>query len=279
MTVGDLAVIAVFDGVQSEDPTQFYRVTHGEPEQRGFRREDWTPFADLLGSDGRLDHAYGGFLVATGDHVVLIDTGVGPGQIGPFGPANRVIRGGAMMGSLAGLGVDPAEITDVVLTHLHPDHYGWAVADDARCFPNAVFRCHARDWDHFVTSAGDRLSGMSAALPALAGRLETWDRDGPLLPGIDTRLAAGHTPGSTILVLSSGTARALLIGDVVHCPVELLDDEWASLGDVDPQLARQTKVALARELEDGEVPAAGGHFSGLRFGRLLSGKGRRQWVV
>jgi glyoxylase-like metal-dependent hydrolase (beta-lactamase superfamily II) len=279
MTVGDLVVVPVFDGVSSEDPTEFYRVTHGEPEQKGFRREDWTPYADLLGAGGQLDHAYGGFLVRTADRLVLIDTGVGPGQIGPFGPTKRVIRGGSMMQSLAQLGVDPGTITDIILTHLHPDHYGWASTDDARTFPNAVFRCHALDWDYFVTRPGARLSGFSATLPALAGRLSTWDRDGPLLPGIDARLAPGHTPGSTILVLSSGTARALLVGDVVHCPVELVDDEWASLGDVDPALARRTKVALARELEDGDVPAAGGHFPGLRFGRLLRGEGRRQWVV
>ncbi len=49
--------------------------------------------------------------------------------------------------------------------------------------------------------------------------------------------APGHTPGSTIMVLSSGTARALLLGDVVHCPIELINDEWARLGDVDPELA------------------------------------------
>jgi glyoxylase-like metal-dependent hydrolase (beta-lactamase superfamily II) len=279
MTVGDLVVIPVFDGVTSEDPTDFYRVTHGEADQKGFRREEWTPFSDMLNSDGLLDHAYGGYIVRTADHVVLIDTGVGPGQIGPFGPSQRVIRGGALLESLAGLGIHRAEITDVVFTHLHPDHFGWAVEEEGALFPNAVFRCHALDWDHFVVRPGSSLSGFAATLPPLAGRLETWDHDGPILPGIDARLAPGHTPGSAILVLSSGTARALLLGDVVHCPVELLDDEWASLGDLDKALARRTKVALARELEESGVPAAGGHFPGLRFGRLLPGEGRRQWVV
>jgi glyoxylase-like metal-dependent hydrolase (beta-lactamase superfamily II) len=279
MTVGELVVVPVFDGVSAEDPTEFYLLAHSDLTQKGFRSEDWAPYSDLLSPAGLLDHAYGGYVVRTGDHLVLIDAGVGPGQIGPFGPSNRVIRGGALIDSLAGLGIDPAEVTDVVLTHLHPDHFGWAVEDEGKLFPNATFRCHALDWDHFVVAPGPALSGFSATLPVLAGRLETWDSDGPILPGIDARLAPGHTPGSTILVLSSGTSRALLLGDVVHCPFELLDDEWASLGDFDPALARRTKVALARELEDSQVPAAGGHFPGLRFGRLLEGQGRRQWVV
>jgi glyoxylase-like metal-dependent hydrolase (beta-lactamase superfamily II) len=148
-----------------------------------------------------------------------------------------------------------------------------------RLFPNARFRCHAADWDHFVGQPGDAVSGFSAKLLALRDRLETWDADGTLLPGIDTHHAPGHTPGSTVLVLSSGSARAVLLGGAVHCPVELVDTEWASLGDVDPALALRTREALAREFEGSGVPLAGAHFPGMRFGRLLPGEGRRQWVV
>ncbi|HEV8298018.1 MAG TPA: MBL fold metallo-hydrolase [Acidimicrobiales bacterium] len=277
--IGSLEVVPVFDGTTSEDPTAFYRVSHGEAAQRGFEADDWVPFRDLLDDDGLLQHAYGGFLVRTGDRVVLIDTGVGPDQIGPYGPAQRVIRGGQLLAHLAQLGVSPAEITDVVLTHLHPDHFGWATANGCTTFPNATVRCHALDWDHYVTKPGEAIAGFAAQLPGLAPHLETWDHDGPLLPGIDTQHAPGHTPGSTILVLSSGVERGLLLGDVVHCPVELVADEWASLGDVDRELARRTKLALVQELERDGTPAAGAHFPGLRFGRLLAGVGRRQWVV
>ena len=68
----------------------------------------------------------------------------------------------------------------------------------------------------------------------------------------------------------------MLLGDVVHCPVELLDDEWAGMSDVDPELALRTRVALARELEGTDVPVAAAHFPGLQFGRLLLGEGKRQ---
>ena len=230
--IGDLTVVPVFDGYSREDPTQFYVVRAGEAPQKGDRREDWAPHRQFLGDDGLLEHGVGGFLIRTGEHLVLIDAGVGPNQIGPFGPHNRVIAGGELPARLRQLGVDPADITDVVLTHLHPDHFGWATADDATLFPNATFRCHAFDWDHFVTKPGAGITGMAASLVALTERLEVWDHDGPILPGIDARLAPGHTPGSAIMILSSGTARGVLLGDVVHCPIELVDDEWASLGDV-----------------------------------------------
>jgi glyoxylase-like metal-dependent hydrolase (beta-lactamase superfamily II) len=277
--IGDLDVFPVFDGYSREDPTHFYVVHEDAAPQKGYRRDDWLDYGQFLDADGLLEHGLGGFLVRSGGHTVLIDAGVGPEQIGPYGPHDRVIAGGELPSRLHDLGVDPAEITDVVLTHLHPDHYGWATADGATLFPNATFRCHAADWDHFVGEPGDALSGFAAKLVALRERLETWDADGPLLPGIDTHHAPGHTPGSTVLVLSSGSARAVLLGDAVHCPVELVDAEWASLGDVDPALARRTREALAREFEDTGVPLAGAHFPGMRFGRLLLGEGRRLWAV
>lgn len=277
--IGELEVVPVFDGYSREDPTHFYVTHENAAAERGHRREDWAEFASFLDPDGMIEHGLGGFLIRTGDHLVLIDTGVGPNQIGPYGPYDRVIRGGELPARLRELDVDPADITDVVLTHLHPDHYGWATSGGAALFPNATFRCHTLDWEHFVVAPGDAISAFSAELLALTERLECWDHDGPLVPGIDARHAPGHTPGSTVLVLSSGDERGVLLGDVVHCPVELVEAEWASLGDVDPQLARRTKDALAREFEASGVPVAGAHFPGMRFGRLLAGAGRRQWVV
>src|SRR5438105_3786612 len=125
----------------------------------------------------------------------------------------------------------------------------------ARAVPSETYRCDAADWAHFIPTD----ERATRKLAPIESRLETWDGNGPLLPGLDVRRAPGHTPGSTILVVSSGGARAMLLGDVVHCPVELLDDEWATIGDVDPAMARRTRVALARELEADDVPVAAAH--------------------
>ena len=115
-------------------------------------------------------------------------------------------------------------------------------------------------------------------LTPIADRLEPFDDGATLAPGVDARLAAGHTPGSTVVVVSSGTARAMLLGDVVHCSFELTEGDWEALFDVDPELAKRTREALARELEGTDVPVAAAHFPGLRFGRLLPAEGGRSWV-
>ena len=268
MQVGDIEIQPVLDGVFRMPATEMYRMGGVEPRGRGGDEADWSPHASFLADDGSLELALGGFLVRSGDRVVIVDTGLGDLRREPF-------IGGQLLASLATYGVSPVDITDVVLTHLHFDHVGWTTHHGDVVFPRATYRCDRRDWEHFVGPD----PGATRKLTPIEGRLEPWDGSGPLLPGVDTMAAPGHTPGSTIIVLSSGDERALLLGDVVHCPVELLDDDWAGMGDVDPELAVRTRVALARELEGRDMPVAASHFPGLQFGRLLAAEGRRTWVV
>jgi glyoxylase-like metal-dependent hydrolase (beta-lactamase superfamily II) len=261
MNVGEYRIDPVLDGTGAFEPTKAFR---------GTTDEQWAPHRDLLDGDGRLVFAMGGFLVRGGGRTTLVDAGLGPRSF-------LGIDGGRLIESLAALGVAPAEVTDVVFTHLHFDHIGWAADGDGRAtFAKATYRCHPADWAHFTV---DHPGAETELLAPLADRFETWGADGTLLPGLDTLSAPGHTPGSTIMVISSGTERAMLLGDVVHCPVELVDDEWAGMWDVDPDLARRTRIALARELEGSDVPVAAAHFPGLEFGRLLPGKGVRRWVL
>ena len=64
-----------------------------------------------------------------------------------------------------------------------------------------------------------------------------------------------------------GTSSVLiLLGDVVHCPAELLEDDWEMISDVDRALAQRTRVALAREFEGTDIPMAATHFPGCASG-------------
>ena len=268
MRVGAVSIEGVSDGSLQAPPTLMFNKSD----------QDWQQHTQFLDADGMLPIEMGGFLIRSGERLALVDTG-----IGPYASAGRT---GMFMESLAAVGVRPSEVTDVVLTHLHFDHLGWATDGERRLFANATYRCHEADWEFFMGSTpfddslavslmGGRTS--SELLPPVAARLETWSGDGTILPGVDVRSAPGHTPGSTVIVISSGTERAMLLGDVVHCPAELLSDDWEMVGDVDKKLAQRSREALARELEGSDVPAAATHFPGLRFGRLLAAEGRRQW--
>jgi glyoxylase-like metal-dependent hydrolase (beta-lactamase superfamily II) len=262
LDVGALRIHPVIDGSATLPAAEALIYTGG-------REDPWAPHAEFLNPDGTLELALGGFLVRSGTRTVLIDTGVGRID-------NGVFRGGAFLTSLAALGVTPEDVTDVVFTHLHFDHVGWATSQGAVVFTNAAYRCHAADWHHFVDGPSPE-PGSVKKLSPLRDRLVPYDDDRPLLPGIDVRHAPGHTPGSTVVVISDAGERALLLGDAVHCPIELLEPDWEFVMDVDRALAARTREALARELEGSTVPAAGAHFPGMQFGRLLAGEGRRLW--
>ena len=51
------------------------------------------------------------------------------------------------------------------------------------------------------------------------------------------------------------------------------------MGDVDPDLAKRTRVALAKELEGTDTPVAATHFPGMQFRPPARGSGKRSWVI
>jgi glyoxylase-like metal-dependent hydrolase (beta-lactamase superfamily II) len=202
------------------------------------------------------------------------------------GFADTYAEQGALPDSLASLGVRPEDVTDVIATHLHYDHIGWTSIDGEPFFPNATIRCASADLDHFMADPPEEFftswvfQAMTASerLTPVLDRIETWDGDGNLFPGLDVRLAPGHTPGSSVVVLSDGGAKAMLLGDMIHCPLELMDDDFNMLVDYDQEAAIRVREAYARELEGGEVLASASHFPGLEFGRLLPAEGVRRWI-
>jgi glyoxylase-like metal-dependent hydrolase (beta-lactamase superfamily II) len=311
--VGTIDVLPVLDGMLVADSV----ATKPWPDESSWI---WQDQGAPCRQDGRRELSVGGFLVRTGDRVVLVDAGAGPSTGGRYAPPvidaddpedelaaylrdqglsdDQIRRRAATYGrvqldrgelpsSLRRLGVRPEDVTDLVFTHLHFDHIGWASARGAAFFPNATLRCASADLDYFLASSHeDWLAAkvfkslvVSERFAPVLDRVETWSTDGPLLPGVDVRLAPGHTPGSSVVVLSSGSARAMLLGDIVHCTLELMDDDFNLLVDHDQALADQVRTAYARELEGADIPVAAAHFPGLRFGRLLPGTaGIRRFV-
>jgi glyoxylase-like metal-dependent hydrolase (beta-lactamase superfamily II) len=260
-TVGRLTIDPVYDGTLFGEPASLIA---------GANPVDWQRHRDLLTSNGQVEIAVGGLLVR-GYHsrIVLVDTGYGADHP----------ECGRLTTSLSALGVDAGAVTDVVLTHLHKDHIGGVTEAGRATFPNATYRCHVADWEYF---AGPDVPEVVAPgrdkLAALLGHLEVWHSDCTILPGLDVVEAPGHTPGSSIVVLSASGRRVMILGDVVHCPVQLLEPDWSTFFDVAPEQASMTRRNIIRELEEGGAEVAGGHFPGLRFGRILQGEGKKQFV-
>ena len=269
MQIGSIEVSQVIDATGTVDPLALWGSAVGRGSgAKGAAEADWALHPSLRRDDGLMEMPVGSFLVRSGARLILIDLGYGPEPPG-------ALCGGLLLENLASKGVRPDDITDVVFSHLHPDHVGWASVAGVTTFPRATHYCHDDDWDHFVTGAA--VPEVAGVVSPLTNRLEMWRGTHRVAPGVDLVAAPGHTPGNAYVIISSGPDRAFLLGDIVHCPVELVDDDWAGLGDVDPVLAKEVRHALARELEGTAVQVAGAHFPGMHFGRLLAGTGSRSW--
>jgi hypothetical protein len=101
----------------------------------------------------------------------------------------------------------------VVLTQFHRDHIGWTTRRGIVIFTRATYRCHERGWAYFVGPDPK----ITRKLGPIADRLETWSDDENLFVGVDALGTPGHTPGSTVIVVSSGTERGPSVGR--HAPL------------------------------------------------------------
>ena len=232
----------------------------------------------MIDAEGRCQLPIGCFVVHTGDQTVLIDAGLGPieDHWEPDRGGALDLIGGDLPASLAAVGVTPANIDIVLLSHLHIDHCGWIWQEGKPFFPNATVKFGRSDWDTFVYHGN---SGPAEGLRELAalGKVEMIEADGSVAHGITSLHTPGHTPGHQVYVLSSGTQRALILGDALACPIQLEAPEIEAISDVDRALGIRTRERILQEI-GGEDLVSGPHFPGLKFGRVMLGEGRGPWV-
>lgn len=245
MQVGTVSILPIFDGVG--------RVVAEETIRRQGVRNSWAEHQDLLLPGGILEYPMGGFLVLDGDRRILVDAGNGHVKSSDEDT-------GEFLQSLLDRGYSPADITDVFFTHLHSDHTGWAVQNGKPVFPNATHYVHEADWNYF--------GGPYSNLAPITAQLKLFNTDIRLSPSITTRHTPGHTPGSTVFVVTSGGEQALIIGDVAHTPAQFSNPDWYTVWDSDRAEAAKVRNAIADEAAttgDLIIPA---HFPKMNGGHI-----------
>ncbi len=168
------------------------------------------------GESGRL--AVPCYLIHHGPDWLLWDTGLGdrlatlPNGEMKFGLRFTVRR--TLAAQLAQLGLKPADIRYVALSHLHADHAG-----NVGLFPKATFLVAAAElaWAR-ATPAPISVDANYVNLLAQA-QVDADDKDRDVFGDGSVRLlqAPGHTPGHRVLLVRLAKAGALLItGDLYH---------------------------------------------------------------
>jgi glyoxylase-like metal-dependent hydrolase (beta-lactamase superfamily II) len=203
----------------------------------------------LPDDQNRVELALNCLLLRDGERTVLIDNGMGDG----WSEKELAIYGlerpeGDLLANLGRLGLDPSEITDVVLTHLHFDHAGGTVrgeGEEARLvFPNA---------QHWLQSANLRWAQNPTERDRVSYRAQKWelllqdpDRlrlvEGAteILPHLRAIPVNGHTPGQQLLLAGEDDDQLLFAGDLVPYASQLRVS-WVMAYDLNPLLTLQEK--------------------------------------
>ncbi|MCS4504936.1 MBL fold metallo-hydrolase [Arhodomonas aquaeolei] len=221
-----------------------------------------------------------GYLINTGDELVLVDTGAGS----LFGPTL-----GNLVDSLETAGYRPAQVDEVYLTHMHPDHLGGLTRDGERVFPNAVVRADRDDSAYWLDPANmekapegqkGMFKGAMASLKPYreAGAFEPFDDGTELAPGIHAQPAPGHTPGHTTYRLESDGEAMVLWGDLMHAAAVQFDHPEVAIDfDSDPEQAIASREAAYEKAAETGVLVAGAHLPFPGIGHIRADGQGYEW--
>ncbi len=290
--LGDVTVTRVkeYYGPVGMTPGQFFPTV---PESAWREDTAWHAPHFLDPHTGIVNSAVQSWLLRSEGKTILVDTGVGNHKERPYSPVWSHLRTG-FLADLARAGVAPEDVDIVINTHLHVDHVGWNTRLEGRSwvptFPNATYLLPKDDYDFWNPANGhEPLLGRgnqnvfedSVAPVQEAGQVQLWEGSHRIDARLRLDAAPGHTPGSSVLTLVSGTDRAVFVGDLLHSPVQLVAPDHNSCFCEDPVRARITRRRVLGWAADHNalvVPAHLGGHGAAEVARSGSGFAVKGWA-
>jgi glyoxylase-like metal-dependent hydrolase (beta-lactamase superfamily II) len=272
--LGQFEITALFDGAIELD-TQLLKNASATDLQRLLSR--------MFVGNPKMQTAVNAYLVNTGSHLVLVDTGAAK----LFGPAL-----GYVLQNMKAAGYEPAQVDTVVITHLHGDHMGGLNdAGGQPLFAKARILVSQADSDFWLSqkvAAGApakvqpffKMARDSAAPYLASGQWKTFTDGSVLAPGIQAVRANGHTPGHTAYAIESEGQKLLIWGDLVHAHAVQFAKPGVSIEfDIDQKQAIATRRSIMKAMADSKSLVAGMHLPFPGIGHVREdGKGRYSWV-
>ena len=155
---------------------------------------------------------------------MLVDTGIGA----KFSSKYQEIYGIEqteinLVRSLKRRGIQPEEITDMILTHLHFDHAGGVTYTDLTgglhlTFPNATHYLQKENWEWAIhPNDREKKSYLPENIFPIKemGNLVFVEGEAELYEGISVLVSNGHTRGQQLVKVSDGENTLLYCGDLI----------------------------------------------------------------
>lgn len=200
---------------------------------QGRRSQQFYNYARYGEPDGDIELSCSLWVLRSATQTIVVDTG--------FDPAVAHRRGHAPLFSpvdaLRRCGIDPREVSDVILTHLHYDHVG-----NVEAFSNAALVVPRRELEFWTSPLASRLQfGWTVEPQEIAtiakahreGRVRLTGNTEPLFDGITSHCVGGHSPGQQVTVVAAAGGPVVLASDAIHFYEELeLDRPYMVVADL-----------------------------------------------
>lgn len=206
------------------------------------------------------------FVVKTGKHNILIDSGLG----------NEGSRKGKMLERMNKAGLKPGDIDIILITHAHMDHVGGLTDNGTAVFPGAKLFFSKNEISTFDDSAmksiPEAMRGYfetaNKALKIYAGRVETFIPGGVIAEGVTSVDLPGHTAGHTGFFFESEGKKLLMAGDLLHIGLlQFPHPEFSLVYDKDITKAAETRKKILDMACSEKILIAGAHiiFPGIGY--------------
>ena len=209
------------------------------------------------------------YLIQKGDRNLLVDAGARE----LFGPTCGFIQE-----ALNEAGVSTDQITDVFLTHLHPDHIAGALnTDGTAVFYNAQLHLVDTEHDYWMNGSFDAVdvngsdwAGLAqAVISAYSDRLNLVAQGKEIMSGVNTVSIPGHTPGHSGFRVDDGNESLMHLGDIIHLQnLQLVDPNVSTVFDVDGETALASRKRVLDMVSTDSNLCTSGHWLSPKFGHV-----------
>jgi glyoxylase-like metal-dependent hydrolase (beta-lactamase superfamily II) len=224
--------------------------------------------------------AINGFLVNTGEHLILVDGG--------NAGCSMYQTAGHLVENLRASGYRPEDVDVVLVTHMHGDHVCGLSKDGVRVFPKATVYAAEAEAAYWLAPATDpndpnekrKANARKGLSPyQAAGVFRTFKPGTVLFAGVTALDTRGHTPGHISYLFESGGQAFLALGDIVHAhAVQFAHPEVTLEFDSDQPMAVAARKALFETLVQKGWSFGGAHLPFPGIGHLRKDGGAYAYV-
>ena len=213
IAIGSFAVAFLTDGLWWNDggcmlgvvPRELWKREHPPDEQNRIRLNLTCP------------------LIIKGRDAILVDCGIG----NRLSDVERKIFShgeGWLLDHLRALGMEPGDITHVILSHLHFDHCGGLIRKSASgnvvpAFPKAKLIVQKGELETARASSNERLRAayrhMQEILAPTEASIEAIAGDTEVIAGVTASVTGGHTYDHQVAIVRDGGAAFVHLADIV----------------------------------------------------------------